>query len=102
MFDSSSYVNPTPLAHADASRDVLPRGGNESTDSRFIYSSIDTTDPGGPRPPQEAFSIPISWPRWPSGQDIGSWLACHAFEFSSPVVGVGRRGGTSSGVVLVT
>ncbi|GFT65345.1 hypothetical protein TNCV_1559841 [Trichonephila clavipes] len=26
MFDSSSYVNPTPLAHADASRDVLPRG----------------------------------------------------------------------------
>ncbi|GFW08347.1 uncharacterized protein TNCV_1656611 [Trichonephila clavipes] len=27
MFDSSSYVNPTPLAHADTSRDVLPRGG---------------------------------------------------------------------------
>ncbi|GFW55656.1 hypothetical protein TNCV_120401 [Trichonephila clavipes] len=27
MFDSSSYDNPTPLAHADASRDVLPRGG---------------------------------------------------------------------------
>ncbi|GFU11374.1 hypothetical protein TNCV_4040901 [Trichonephila clavipes] len=27
MFDSSSFVNPTPLAHADASRDVLPRGG---------------------------------------------------------------------------
>ncbi|GFX45966.1 uncharacterized protein TNCV_2163411 [Trichonephila clavipes] len=26
MFDSSSYVNPTPLAHADTSRDVLPRG----------------------------------------------------------------------------
>ncbi|GFW84424.1 hypothetical protein TNCV_3089411 [Trichonephila clavipes] len=26
MYDSSSYVNPTPLAHADTSRDVLPRG----------------------------------------------------------------------------
>ncbi|GFS98897.1 integrase catalytic domain-containing protein [Trichonephila clavipes] len=26
MFASSSYVNPTPLAHADTSRDVLPRG----------------------------------------------------------------------------
>ncbi|GFU51582.1 uncharacterized protein TNCV_82151 [Trichonephila clavipes] len=27
MFDSSSFVNPTPVAHADTSRDVLPRGG---------------------------------------------------------------------------
>ncbi|GFW63021.1 hypothetical protein TNCV_4453691 [Trichonephila clavipes] len=27
MFDSSSYVNPTPVARADNSRDVLPRGG---------------------------------------------------------------------------
>ncbi|GFY16687.1 uncharacterized protein TNCV_2788091 [Trichonephila clavipes] len=27
MFDSGSYHNPTPLAHADTSRDVLPRGG---------------------------------------------------------------------------
>ncbi|GFX44081.1 uncharacterized protein TNCV_4118771 [Trichonephila clavipes] len=27
MFDSSSYDNPTPLARADTSRDVLPRGG---------------------------------------------------------------------------
>ncbi|GFV42765.1 hypothetical protein TNCV_841201 [Trichonephila clavipes] len=27
MFDSSSYDNPTPLAHADASRDVFPSGG---------------------------------------------------------------------------
>ncbi|GFV34661.1 uncharacterized protein TNCV_1449651 [Trichonephila clavipes] len=27
MFDSSSFVNPTPLAHADTSKDVLPRGG---------------------------------------------------------------------------
>ncbi|GFU31347.1 hypothetical protein TNCV_4792381 [Trichonephila clavipes] len=27
MFDPSSFADPTPLAHADASRDVLPRGG---------------------------------------------------------------------------
>ncbi|GFW88222.1 uncharacterized protein TNCV_2649151 [Trichonephila clavipes] len=28
MFDPSSFTNPTPLAHADTSRDVLPRGGH--------------------------------------------------------------------------
>ncbi|GFW46908.1 hypothetical protein TNCV_2982641 [Trichonephila clavipes] len=28
-----SYVNPTPLAHADTSRDVLPRGGT----SQLLY-----------------------------------------------------------------
>ncbi|GFX91468.1 uncharacterized protein TNCV_3545511 [Trichonephila clavipes] len=28
MFDPSSFANPTPLAHADTSRDVLPRGGH--------------------------------------------------------------------------
>ncbi|GFT43137.1 hypothetical protein TNCV_5119881 [Trichonephila clavipes] len=28
MFDSSSFANPTPLAHADTSRDVLPRRGS--------------------------------------------------------------------------
>ncbi|GFV29103.1 uncharacterized protein TNCV_4601351 [Trichonephila clavipes] len=28
MLDSSSFVNPTYLAHADTSRDVLPRGGS--------------------------------------------------------------------------
>ncbi|GFW03900.1 uncharacterized protein TNCV_2050161 [Trichonephila clavipes] len=27
MFDPSSFTDPTPLAHADTSRDVLPRGG---------------------------------------------------------------------------
>ncbi|GFY01135.1 uncharacterized protein TNCV_5076021 [Trichonephila clavipes] len=27
MFDPSSFANSTPLAHADALRDVLPRGG---------------------------------------------------------------------------
>ncbi|GFX61542.1 hypothetical protein TNCV_2745171 [Trichonephila clavipes] len=29
MFDPSSFANPTPLAHADTSRDVLPRGEEE-------------------------------------------------------------------------
>ncbi|GFS60245.1 retrovirus-related Pol polyprotein from transposon 17.6 [Trichonephila clavipes] len=28
MFDPSSFADPTPLAHADASRDVLPRGAS--------------------------------------------------------------------------
>ncbi|GFU68914.1 hypothetical protein TNCV_4882411 [Trichonephila clavipes] len=28
MFDPSSFVDPTPLAQANASRDVLPRGGS--------------------------------------------------------------------------
>ncbi|GFV51447.1 hypothetical protein TNCV_843871 [Trichonephila clavipes] len=32
MFDPSPFVNPTPLAHADTSRDVLPRGGTSQMD----------------------------------------------------------------------
>ncbi|GFU20739.1 hypothetical protein TNCV_3176721 [Trichonephila clavipes] len=36
MFDPSSFANPTPLAHADTSRDVLPRGG---TSQRCSYES---------------------------------------------------------------
>ncbi|GFT38847.1 hypothetical protein TNCV_1585441 [Trichonephila clavipes] len=27
MFDSSFFVNPTPLAHADTPRDILPKEG---------------------------------------------------------------------------
>ncbi|GFW54618.1 hypothetical protein TNCV_5109921 [Trichonephila clavipes] len=27
MYNPSCFANPTPLAHADTSRDVLPRGG---------------------------------------------------------------------------
>ncbi|GFU70058.1 transposon Tf2-11 polyprotein [Trichonephila clavipes] len=34
MFDPSSFVNPTSLAHADTSRDVLPRGGTSHTDQK--------------------------------------------------------------------
>ncbi|GFX58947.1 hypothetical protein TNCV_806511 [Trichonephila clavipes] len=34
MFDPSSFANPTPLAHADTSRDVLPRGGTSQGHKR--------------------------------------------------------------------
>ncbi|GFW59256.1 hypothetical protein TNCV_2910021 [Trichonephila clavipes] len=30
MTPSSSFVNPTPLAHADIPRDILPRGGHHN------------------------------------------------------------------------
>ncbi|GFX18554.1 uncharacterized protein TNCV_3371271 [Trichonephila clavipes] len=33
MFDPSSFANPTPLAHADTSRDVFLRGGT----SQWLY-----------------------------------------------------------------
>ncbi|GFV73893.1 hypothetical protein TNCV_2641571 [Trichonephila clavipes] len=36
MFDASSFVNPTPLAHADISRYVLPRGGT-SQFLEYVY-----------------------------------------------------------------
>ncbi|GFT72592.1 histone-lysine N-methyltransferase SETMAR [Trichonephila clavipes] len=36
---SCSYDNPTPLAHADASRDVLPRGGTSQDDRRSLFVS---------------------------------------------------------------
>ncbi|GFV25891.1 hypothetical protein TNCV_3868581 [Trichonephila clavipes] len=38
MFDLSSFANPTPLAHADTSRDVLPRGGTSHSSSPIISS----------------------------------------------------------------
>ncbi|GFW99780.1 hypothetical protein TNCV_3420091 [Trichonephila clavipes] len=37
MFDPSPFVNPTPLAHADTSRDVLPRGGTSQYESFARY-----------------------------------------------------------------
>ncbi|GFW43554.1 hypothetical protein TNCV_4769061 [Trichonephila clavipes] len=36
MFDPSSFANPTPLAHADTSRDVLPKGSTSQTVQDFI------------------------------------------------------------------
>ncbi|GFV55831.1 hypothetical protein TNCV_3321201 [Trichonephila clavipes] len=48
MFDPGSYVNPTPLAHADASRDVLPRGvigGVASSESdEFVFAALSESD----------------------------------------------------------
>ncbi|GFS78925.1 uncharacterized protein TNCV_4341821 [Trichonephila clavipes] len=44
MFDSSSFANPTPLAHADTSRDDLPRGGTSQwgpTRTGDVRESID-------------------------------------------------------------
>ncbi|GFS65544.1 hypothetical protein TNCV_2469271 [Trichonephila clavipes] len=35
MFDPSSFANPTPLAHADTSRDVFPRGDSLEKSSVF-------------------------------------------------------------------
>ncbi|GFT50165.1 hypothetical protein TNCV_3622241 [Trichonephila clavipes] len=38
MFDPSSFADPTPLAHADTLRDVLPRGAYDS--NRFKNQSF--------------------------------------------------------------
>ncbi|GFV39736.1 hypothetical protein TNCV_741661 [Trichonephila clavipes] len=38
MFDPSSFTKPTPLAHADTSRDVLPRGGTSHVFPYPTYS----------------------------------------------------------------
>ncbi|GFV26819.1 hypothetical protein TNCV_2023671 [Trichonephila clavipes] len=37
MYDPSYFANPTPLAHADTSRDVLPRGGTSHI-GNCVYS----------------------------------------------------------------
>ncbi|GFW75491.1 hypothetical protein TNCV_4426741 [Trichonephila clavipes] len=42
---ASSYVNPTPLAHADTSRDVLPRGGTSQPEPGFVrYFCMSNSD----------------------------------------------------------
>ncbi|GFY16746.1 hypothetical protein TNCV_2788681 [Trichonephila clavipes] len=49
MFDSSSSDNPTPLAHADTSRDVLPKGEGEkdfSDDHRQEITDFVRSIPG--------------------------------------------------------
>ncbi|GFU79711.1 retrovirus-related Pol polyprotein from transposon 17.6 [Trichonephila clavipes] len=43
MFESSSYVNPTPLAHADISRDVLPWGGTSQGNHLSLTDGQQTT-----------------------------------------------------------
>ncbi|GFV52883.1 hypothetical protein TNCV_2875511 [Trichonephila clavipes] len=47
MFDPSPFANPTPLAHADTSRDVLPRGGT-SQDGRSYRRISHINDTGAP------------------------------------------------------
>ncbi|GFU09183.1 hypothetical protein TNCV_1122071 [Trichonephila clavipes] len=39
---SCSFANPTPLAHADASRDVLPRGGTSHNEWIKLFKSPTT------------------------------------------------------------
>ncbi|GFV34180.1 hypothetical protein TNCV_3483901 [Trichonephila clavipes] len=39
MFDPSSFANPTPLAHADTSKDVLPRGGTSQHRGSILLTS---------------------------------------------------------------
>ncbi|GFV34841.1 transposable element Tc1 transposase [Trichonephila clavipes] len=48
MFDPSSFADPTPLAHADTSRTVLPRGGTSQcciTD-RSLFNGVINDKPG--------------------------------------------------------
>ncbi|GFW36679.1 uncharacterized protein TNCV_1956791 [Trichonephila clavipes] len=48
MFDPSSFDNPTPLAHADFSRDVLPRGGtSQLLPTRFNLYEADMRNARG-------------------------------------------------------
>ncbi|GFX08931.1 hypothetical protein TNCV_2966421 [Trichonephila clavipes] len=46
MFDPSSFANPTPLAHADTSRDVLPRGGTSQSHHTLLVKAIIRYNPG--------------------------------------------------------
>ncbi|GFX82273.1 hypothetical protein TNCV_972851 [Trichonephila clavipes] len=38
-WSSCSFANPTPLAHADTSKDVLPRGGTSQVGNP-VYASV--------------------------------------------------------------
>ncbi|GFS79416.1 hypothetical protein TNCV_3006291 [Trichonephila clavipes] len=40
MFDPSSFANPTPLAHADTTRDVLPRGDTSQSLKRILKVKV--------------------------------------------------------------
>ncbi|GFV34322.1 hypothetical protein TNCV_4023371 [Trichonephila clavipes] len=44
MYASSSSVNPTPLAHADTPRDILPRGGISQSSQSFIPTNLGHVD----------------------------------------------------------
>ncbi|GFV94938.1 uncharacterized protein TNCV_1029361 [Trichonephila clavipes] len=55
MFDLSPFANPTPLAHADTSRDVLPRGGtSQLVTELYGWVSSYVLLPGNERADQKA------------------------------------------------
>ncbi|GFU52194.1 uncharacterized protein TNCV_4186431 [Trichonephila clavipes] len=120
MFDSSSYDNPTPLAHADASRDVLPREGTSQIcgDSRLQHSAFVTCFLDCSPTPYKVAAV-AEWSRYwivaslvtslsPEplktrcvGQrcTLNPWRAQTSSRWCGVVV---RREGASSGVVHVT
>ncbi|GFT19000.1 retrovirus-related Pol polyprotein from transposon 412 [Trichonephila clavipes] len=60
MFDSSSFANSTHLAHADTSRDVLPRGGTSQDGNNNILVVMDfftKWSEAYPIPDQEASTV---------------------------------------------
>ncbi|GFW48213.1 hypothetical protein TNCV_2382971 [Trichonephila clavipes] len=91
MFHPSSFADPTPLAHADTSRDVLPRGGGRG--SRVVYLSdhglpchvFETSATKARRVGQRC---PLNLSR---AETSSRWFCV-----------VVRRGGASTGVVHVT
>ncbi|GFU01160.1 uncharacterized protein TNCV_2976271 [Trichonephila clavipes] len=83
MFDSSSFVNPTSLAHADASRDVLPSGGIGPC---LALSRVRSRVPLKTRRVGQRFTLNL-----PRAETSSRWCGV-----------VVRRRGASSGVVHVT
>ncbi|GFX27931.1 hypothetical protein TNCV_3083521 [Trichonephila clavipes] len=70
MFDPSSFVKPTHLAHADASRDVLPRGGTSKNDSSTSCSFAGSSNPKDGLKSEKI--IPYSYSLHPTGDCEGS------------------------------
>ncbi|GFW48244.1 hypothetical protein TNCV_1108071 [Trichonephila clavipes] len=77
MFDPSSFPDPTPLAHADTSRDVFPRGGAQCEE--FIVMD-DNVQFHRVRPTKENFKDQdleqVQWPtRSPDHNLIKAYLS---------------------------
>ncbi|GFU60308.1 hypothetical protein TNCV_3404511 [Trichonephila clavipes] len=82
MFDPSSFANPTPLAHADTSRDVLPRGARfemrEKGGNRLVPGPDYVMDAlklpnQAPRVSSESLQTSVAW-RCPDGtQHLFCW-----------------------------
>ncbi|GFX49034.1 uncharacterized protein TNCV_2798251 [Trichonephila clavipes] len=98
MFDPSSFVNPTHVAHADASRDVLPRGVSgfiyciaavaKWYRHRIVAGLVTSSSP-----------VPLKTHRVGKRCMLNLSRAETSSHWSGTVV---RRGGASSGVVHVT